>query len=322
MLISTIWLCFAQYLFFYHEIDQFVLLGLFVIVFISGLFIDTLQTNVLIACTTLTVIIFFVIAKFSQPFEEVVDGNSLRVIFFQTFFLVLAALAGKVMAKELERTVDQSVKLTHKAHAIFEQSTDAIFITNLNFQITELNPQAVELLNIPQEEAIGKNLLDFVPPKSDRNVKELVNDILSEGGISKIEMVFKTKEGADQHIQISSNLVFGEQQQPDHIQVILRDITGRKQAENLVQRLAMQDHLTKVDNRLSLQYRLSSLVAKMNRVGEKFALVYLDLDNFKSVNDKYGHTIGDQLLIAFTKRLNGAIRKGDFLAWLAAMNLC
>ena len=58
----------------------------------------------------------------------------------------------------------------------------------------------------------------------------------------------------------------------------------------------------------------AQFIAKMKRGNGQFALVYLDLDNFKTVNDKYGHSVGDKVLVAFTKRLLGAIRKTDFLA--------
>jgi diguanylate cyclase (GGDEF)-like protein/PAS domain S-box-containing protein len=314
ILIGSIWGTFTMFLFFFGEIDQFVFLGLFVVVSISGMYLEDIESYILIAASGLSVLALFFGFNFVGSLASRLGMVNYPEIIFQTIFFIFGVLGGRVFAKELEGVLSRLVTISQKAQAIFQQSSDAIFITDLNFQITEMNLQAAELINLPEETVLGKNLLDFVPPEDDRDVSELVNDTFSQGSISGIEMVFKNAEGINQHIQISSNLIHGEELKPDHIQVILRDITARKQAENLVQRLAMQDHLTKVDNRLSLQYRLNSLIAKMKRSDGQFSVVYIDLDNFKSVNDKHGHSVGDQVLIAFTKRLLGAIRKTDFLA--------
>jgi diguanylate cyclase (GGDEF)-like protein len=169
-------------------------------------------------------------------------------------------------------------------------------------------------MNQPVETLLGKRILDFTPKSIEAQVNEMVSDILVNGRLANIHMPFLTGEGTELFLQISANLIFIDGGKPDHVQIVLRDITERKLVEERIQRLALQDHLTKVDNRLSFTYRLNSLIAKMNRDGGHFALVYFDLDNFKAVNDRYGHYIGDKVLVAFTQRLHSSIRRNDFLA--------
>ncbi|MEN8242522.1 MAG: GGDEF domain-containing protein [Chloroflexota bacterium] len=314
MMVVTIWTSFTLFLFLCGAIDQFVFIGYFVVVIISGMFLGDLQAYLFSAVVALTSAGFLLTAKYSYALAAALGEVNHTEIVFQTIFLILAALVGRALAREREVAVSRLVALSQKAQAIFEQSPDAIFITDLDFIVTEMNLEAANLLNRPLDKVLGESLLDFVPTQAVQYVNELVSDTLVKGSISKIEIVYPTSRGVEEHIQVSANLIAGDQLKPDHFQIILRDITARKHAESLVQRLAMQDHLTKVDNRLSLQYRLSSLIAQMKQSPGQFAVVYFDLDDFKSVNDRFGHPVGDQLLVAFTKRLLGAIRESDFLA--------
>lgn len=310
----SIWLTFTLVLVFAGEIDNFGFYSYFVVIFLVGMFLYDIQVMVMVGLTVVSVLGYLGSAKFTALPKAVVAEPQISTAIQHTFFLVLSAIIARGIGRELDRVFDHSENLSQQFQAIFDQSADAIFLTDLNFNILEMNPQAAKLVGEAPKEVIGKNLMDYVPPDSKNQVDELAYDTLATGKISKIKMSFLNRDGVRLHIQISTHLIYNDDDTLDHIQIILRDITERKLVEERIQRLALQDHLTKVDNRLSLNYRLNSLIAKMHREGGRFALVYFDLDNFKSVNDRYGHFIGDQLLIAFTKRLHGATREEDFLA--------
>ncbi|MFT6268636.1 MAG: diguanylate cyclase (GGDEF)-like protein [Alphaproteobacteria bacterium] len=92
------------------------------------------------------------------------------------------------------------------------------------------------------------------------------------------------------------------------------DITERKQAEENLERIAHFDLLTNLPNRILLADRLSHSMAQCQRRNQSLAVVFMDLDGFKAVNDNHGHNVGDELLIAVSKRMNAALREGDTLA--------
>jgi diguanylate cyclase (GGDEF)-like protein len=98
--------------------------------------------------------------------------------------------------------------------------------------------------------------------------------------------------------------------------VLARDVTERKQMQDQVHHLAFNDHLTKLPNRRLFDDRLSQALAASKRSGLFGALMFLDLDNFKPLNDRYGHAAGDLLLAQVARRLTGVVRETDTVARL------
>ena len=297
------------------EISRFSLYGFFALAFLAGMFMQTAQLVVLISILgVLGLGYHFRVAFLLPPPGSGLIQTSDLVI--HALLLLLAVLIGRSLGRELDRALDQSLTLSQRFKAIFHQSTDAIFITDLNFRIIEANPIATELVNQSAETLLGKSLLEITPLAIENQISELASDTLTNGKISNIRLSVPNDSGAEMFLLVSANLVFHDGGRPDHIQVILRDITERKEVEDRIQQLALQDHLTKVDNRLSLTYRLNSLIAKMSRDGGGFALVYFDLDNFKTVNDTMGHTAGDLLIQSVVDVINENTRGTDAVSRL------
>lgn len=99
-----------------------------------------------------------------------------------------------------------------------------------------------------------------------------------------------------------------------HFRVVISDIRERKKYEDQLQQIAQYDPLTSLPNRLLLADRLNQAMAQTNRYKQPFAVLYLDLDGFKNVNDTYGHEAGDQLLIAFATNMKRTLREIDVIA--------
>ena len=94
------------------------------------------------------------------------------------------------------------------------------------------------------------------------------------------------------------------------------DITGHKEAEKLAEHMAYYDHLTGLPNRRVLQKKVNEVIEHSEKENETFAIMFIDLDRFKNINDSMGHSIGDQLLILVGERLRHCVRKGDVVARL------
>ena len=98
---------------------------------------------------------------------------------------------------------------------------------------------------------------------------------------------------------------------------VARDITERKRAERRIRYLARYDALTKIPNRMQFQHLLQQSIARARRVGQGVALLYIDMDHFKEVNDTFGHASGDRVLEALTERLTRVLSSESVLGRLA-----
>jgi len=128
------------------------------------------------------------------------------------------------------------------------------------------------------------------------------------------EAIMLRKDGSRYDVAWSMQALRGQDGRPSHVVVTQRDITERRRQEEAMRFLALHDPLTGLPNRLLLQDRLGLALARAQRDGEPFAVVMMDLDNFKLVNDSLGHADGDLVLQHLGSRLRAALRQGDTLA--------
>ncbi|TAN85067.1 MAG: GGDEF domain-containing protein, partial [Gallionella sp.] len=116
------------------------------------------------------------------------------------------------------------------------------------------------------------------------------------------------------YMESCGGLIKNSQGQASHVIVVSRDITERKQAEEEIRNLAFHDALTKLPNRRLLNDRLAQIMAASKRSGCYGALMFLDMDNFKPLNDRHGHDVGDLLLVEAARRINSCVRGADTVA--------
>jgi diguanylate cyclase (GGDEF)-like protein len=129
-----------------------------------------------------------------------------------------------------------------------------------------------------------------------------------------LEWVISRKGGELRSLEISISLIRDAADNPTGFRGILRDITERIRSEETIRKLAYHDALTGLPNRFLFYDRLTMAVARATRAGNMVAVIMLDLDKFKEVNDSLGHTVGDLLLKAVSERLVRIMRRGDTVA--------
>jgi diguanylate cyclase (GGDEF)-like protein len=152
--------------------------------------------------------------------------------------------------------------------------------------------------------------LGIWPNPDDR--KRFVDEVRRDGVVNGRELRLRCKDGKLRDVLVSAALVEFEGQPLLMVQSI--DISDRKRAEARAQYLATRDPLTDLPNRALLSERLSHSIAAARRTGTQIAVLFIDVDRFKSVNDSLGHHFGDKLLIAVAQRVRHAIREEDTLA--------
>ena len=206
-------------------------------------------------------------------------------------------------------------RLTQSSIA-FDNTNDAIVITDHNNHIISVNKAFTEITGYTAEEVIDK---DPGFSKSDRHSEEFftaMRDELKKKGRWQGEIYDIRKNGTVYPKWISINAVKNERRKVTNYVSVYSDVTALKEAEEKLKTLAYNDELTGLHNRHYFQTQLHRTLARANRVGSKLAVLFMDLDRFKSVNDSLGHPAGDELLKVVANRIKNSLRESDLCARL------
>jgi diguanylate cyclase (GGDEF)-like protein/PAS domain S-box-containing protein len=219
------------------------------------------------------------------------------------------------------RMVGSVVDLTERREAearireqasLLDKAKDAIVVRGLDNRVRYWNKGAERLYGWTVEEAVGRSVEELL--YHDPGVlREATRKVLEIGEWSG-EITEHRKDGTALAVEVQWTLMRDEKGEPESIFAIKTDVSRRKAAERRIQHLAFHDPLTQLPNRQLLTERLQRAMAASARSGVSNALVFIDLDNFKTLNDTLGHTVGDQLLQQVAERLRGCAGVGDTVA--------
>ncbi|HUW26477.1 MAG TPA: EAL domain-containing protein [Gallionella sp.] len=196
---------------------------------------------------------------------------------------------------------------------LLDSSTDSVFVLDLNGKFVYLNKAAWESRGYTQDEMMGIDLRTLDTPEYAQMVDTRIREI-TEKGSHTFESAHRCKDGSVMPIEISARLV--ETGGRKLILSVIRDITERKQAEEKMLNLAYYDTLTGLPNRTLFYDRLAQEIKKAHRANLKMALLFIDLDKFKEINDTLGHSMGDLLLKEAAQRISDCVREADTVARL------
>ncbi|GGC96489.1 sensor domain-containing protein [Undibacterium terreum] len=197
------------------------------------------------------------------------------------------------------------------AAKVFESSTDAIFITDGEQKIITTNPSFERLTSYHEEEMIGQTPRDFFSEQSNNDQVEKLLEELEIKGFWEGELWNRRKNGHAYLCMISLVRVQDEDGKTIHYIGFFKDRTETHTAKQKIEELAFSDILTGLPNRLLLAERIKQSIGVASRSNSTFALLFIDLDHFKQINDSLGHPFGDRVLIEVTERLKKCIRQVD-----------
>jgi len=204
---------------------------------------------------------------------------------------------------------------TRLFEAMLSSTPDPSSIFDLEGRFMYVNDAMTELLEKPRREILGKTLFEAETPSA-TDVFEKIKIIAQTGKDSRLELSHRLSSGRELIYDCYFVAIRDERNRMEAVAKISRDITERKATEHQVWRNANFDQLTGIPNRRLYQDRLDQSLKHADRTGCPFALLFIDLDRFKEVNDQIGHGLGDMLLKQAAQRIMACVREVDTVARL------
>ena len=212
------------------------------------------------------------------------------------------------------RKIEEKLRLSAK---VFESSKDAIIISDHDNKIISVNQAFNEITGYESKEVIGKNPNILQSGRHDKEFyQKLWADLISKG-YWQGEIWNRRKNGEIYPEWISVSLVYDDANEVSHFIAIFSDISDIKTSEAHIEFLANYDPLTQLPNRRLFIDRLDQAIKLADREQSKLAVLFFDLDHFKTINDSLGHSIGDQMLIEVGTRISQCMREIDSVSRLS-----
>ena len=199
---------------------------------------------------------------------------------------------------------------------IVESSSDAIFSISLDGAITSWNSGAENIFAYTATEIIGSQIFTIIPVERYTERSRILHTILSGEQLQNFETIRIRKDGSQIYVSITTSPILDADRKIIGNSVIARDVTERRKMEEIIKHQAHHDTLTDLPNRQLFMDFLSLELAQARRNEKKLALLFLDLNGFKQINDTLGHSCGDRLLQEVAQRLRACIRESDTVARL------
>ena len=217
--------------------------------------------------------------------------------------------------KRMELILQEHVEHTD---TILDHIFDAIVTVDRHGVIRRVNASAERIFGFETSEMVGHNVSILMPDHIGKNHDRFIQNYLRTGETwvigNKRELVGRRKDGSEFPIELEVSPIMRNSQ--TMFVAMVRDITERKAYEREIEELAFYDALTLLPNRRLLMDRLERAVAESRRSRNYGALIFIDLDNFKTLNDSAGHSVGDEYLKSVAKALQACVRSEDTVARL------
>ncbi len=246
------------------------------------------------------------------------DGTLLNVevngtmISYQGKEVVCSVARDLTERKQAEEALKESEERFRSA---FEDSPIGVAMVGLDRRYFRVNRALCEMLGYSEEELLGKATVETLHPDDRQISAEYIDTTLKEGeGSYTLERRYVRADGCLVWSLSSVSLIQDSQGNPSHFVCIHQDITERKALEERLEHQAFHDSLTDLPNRALFLDRLEHALARASREGGSVGVLFVDLDDFKAINDSLGHEAGNALLANVSERLKDSVRTGDTAA--------
>ena len=245
----------------------------------------------------------------SVTLSPIMDGNG-RV---SGVSKIVRSIDERVQAQAM---LDQLHTKSKYFEALVTNSDDAIVSKSLDGIVQSWNPAAQRLFGYAAADMVGRSILVLFPPDRLKEEDKLMSVIRSGGRVDHFDTVRLRQDGVAIDVSVTLSPITDKQGKIVGVSKIARDISDRVKAEKAIWTHANFDALTGLPNRRMLTERAALSIIECKRRGQQAALMFIDVDAFKEVNDELGHAAGDELLVELARRLKAAVRDEDTVARL------
>ena len=246
---------------------------------------------------------------------------------------LLHILADQFASLFVRQEAEEALRQSEARYRLLaENVSDVIWTTDLELNYTYISPSVAHLTGYSVTEAMHLRLKELLTPASYRLAKETIARELrnrSPADLAKqphwsqtLELEHRCKDGSTRWMEVKVSLLYDAQRQPIGFLGLSRDISERRQARQILEYMATHDELTGLPNRYLFNDRLKHALQRAAREQHLLAVLLIDLDHFKELNDTYGHVKGDQVLQQVAQRLIGALRQSDTVARMGGDEFC
>jgi len=233
----------------------------------------------------------------------------------------LAGLLHELQVRQIELELQnedlrQSQDSLRLAARVFEHCYDAIVVTDARNLIVDVNPAFTRITGYTRDEVLGRGPSMLASGMSTREFYADLWGSLRSKDFWSGEIWNRRKDGELYAESLSISVIRDDQGEIQHHVSVSTDISRMKRHQAELDRIANYDLLTGLPNRRLFSDRIKQAMARVSRSGDSLAVCYLDLDGFKAINDQFGHSVGDAVLMAVSQRLGAVLRAGDTVARL------
>jgi diguanylate cyclase (GGDEF)-like protein/PAS domain S-box-containing protein len=250
-------------------------------------------------------------ARTSWQSWSVLTGGLLLTALMSALMLVISGERTQIKAQVDESTARLREREA-RLEAILDNAADAIMTVDREGAVLSANAAAGALFGYATEQLPGLRIEHLLEMPEDYGSDAMPR--LAQGGAGARELAGTTSAGVRFPLSLSASIV--KLRKESIFVCIIHDLTEQRRAQEHIYQLAHHDALTGLENRLSLNQHLEQLLAQARRASQTVALLFLDLDHFKKINDSHGHQTGDLLLVEVAQRLRELLRDVDIIARL------
>lgn len=249
------------------------------------------------------------------------SGQHTTAILILSFVLasvvvLLSYLSVRKDYAERKRAEQEARHSEERLSALLRNTSDIIAVVSTEGELKYISPALDRILGFSPQEVLNTSFLNLLNPNTKEEALQYLHDVMKQPhGEQRVEWQLQSRDGKWHTSEAYlTNLV--EEPSVGGILISLRDITERIDFQEQLEYQAYHDPLTKLPNRACFMDRLQQGIVRCKRQKTELAVAFIDLDNFKVINDSMGHEAGDILLKAIAERLQGAVRQGDTVARL------